>query len=299
MSALGKFFIFLLFWTFSGQVQAQEPGLSPRRISLSLDGPEPPGGPYRLAVDSQGSLFVLDRGRALLYRLQPETGKVIWRIDGSESGRRFIDPAYISQPDGFFIYLTDRGSRLVWRIDYRGEIRGSLDLPFAADPVLLELAAGRQLVVYDRAGGLIHLLDDSGRPLWSFPAGGGRKTSEPADISVSADGSTLYLLWPEGLQITTVDIFGRTASTIQLNAEDFLPRRIAAVAGTRKTNILCLTGARGPVVSLDPLTQTAQKLPDGYELIWDIGSVPGKPDLLYLLVGPEAALIEIKLETGD
>jgi len=76
----------------------------------------------------------------------------------------------------------------------------------------------------------MHLLDDSGRPLWSFAAGGGRTAAEPEDIAVSADGTKLYLLWPEGSQITAVDIFGRTVHELSFAVQDFIPRRIAAVA---------------------------------------------------------------------
>ncbi|MFH1070937.1 MAG: hypothetical protein V1794_15065, partial [Candidatus Glassbacteria bacterium] len=79
-------------------------------------------GPWRLSVGPEGAVFVLDRGTAQLYRVDPASGKAIWRTDGSESGEPFVDPVWISRPDGFFIFLTDRGLRRVWKIDYRGEL---------------------------------------------------------------------------------------------------------------------------------------------------------------------------------
>ena len=270
-----------------------------RRIPLAFDGSGSAGGPYCIAPGSNNILFVLDRGRAVLYRFSAETGTVVWHTDGSESGDRFIDPAYISSPDGFFLYLTDRGARLVRRVDYRGEIRGSLDLPFAADPVLCELVAGRQMVVYDRAEGAIHLLNDSGQPLWSFPAGGGRRTAEPKDICVSLDGLKLYILWPESLEITAVDIFGRTSSTFRLQAERFQGDHLAAISGAGGEEFLCLTGSGKSLILFEPLTGKTRKIAIDFGMIWDLGAVPDSPGVLCLLVGPEPALVEIKLEPGD
>ena len=269
------------------------------RLRVQISERDFPGGPYCLAVGADSALFVLDRGRAVLHRISPETGDVIWRIDGSESGELFIDPAYISRPDGFFIYLTDRGSRKVWRIDYRGELRGSIDLSFATDPVLLELASGNQMVLYDRAISTIHLLDDSGRPLWSFPTGAGRKTGEPVDLCVSPDGSKLYLLWPDPLAVTSFNIYGRTSSSLPLTSESISPRLLAAAALAGGSEALCLAETGGAVLVLDPLSGSTGKLYVTDERIWDIRAAPDEPGVLYLLAGKEVVLIKIKLETGD
>ncbi|MEA1996724.1 MAG: hypothetical protein U9N45_03765 [Gemmatimonadota bacterium] len=275
-------------------------GFPPDGLALSVDGSEGlSSGPYRLSIGPNGAVFVLDRGSAVLYRFSPETGEVIWSIDGSESGERFIDPAYLSRPDGFFIYLTDRGRRLVWRIDYRGEIRGSLDLAFARDPVLLELISGSQLVVYDRDRALIHILDDSGRGLWSFAPGAGRKTAEPVDLCVSSDGSKLYLLWPEGDSMSAVDLFGRSCSTIQAVGLMFTPQAVVCT-GDQDGEALCLAaGRKGPVVFLDPMAGAMWKSTREFEFIWDSACTPAEPGVIYILVGPEPALVKIKLERGD
>jgi len=278
---------------------AHSKGDSQPKLVLQIEEQESFGGPYSLSVGSSGELFLLDRGQATLYRISPLTGEVIWRIDGSESGEAFIDPAYLSRPDGFFIYLTDRGSRKVWRIDYRGELRGSIDLAFAVDPVFLELISGRQMVVYDRASSLIHLLDDSGRALWSFPPGGGRTTQEPADIAVSPAGRTLYILWRDEPQITEVDIFGRTFSTIQMELPGFSPSVLAFVAVGREAGMLWLADREGVIMGVDPLDGQLKQRLEKFEVIWDIAAAPELAGVLYLLVGPEVALTEIKLETGD
>ena len=269
------------------------------RLRVQISERDFPGGPYCLAVGADSAVFVLDRGRAVLHRISPETGDVIWRIDGSESGELFIDPAYISRPDGFFIYLTDRGSRKVWRIDYRGELRGSIDLSFATDPVLLELASGNQMVLYDRAISTIHLLDDSGRPLWSFPTGAGRKTGEPVDLCLSPDGSKLYLLWPDPLAVTSFNIYGRTSSSLPLTSESISPRLLAAATLAGGSEALCLAESGGAVLVLDPLSGLTGKLYATDEKIWDIRAAPDEPGVLYLLAGKEVVLIKIKLETGD
>jgi len=174
--------------------------------------PIPKGGdfsPTRLSLGMDGAIFVLDRAHAQVYRFSPEDGSQIWRIDGTEGGEAFVDPVYLSRGDGFYLYLTDRGSRKVWRIDYRGEIRGSLDLPFAMDPMFFELAAGRQMVLYDRTTALVHLLDDSGRSLFSFTPGGGGKAAEPVDFAVTLDGRSLFILWPGNGGVSSSDLFGR------------------------------------------------------------------------------------------
>ena len=269
------------------------------RLRVQISERDFPGGPYCLAVGADSAVFVLDRGRAVLHRISPETGDVIWRIDGSESGELFIDPAYISRPDGFFIYLTDRGSRKVWRIDYRGELRGSIDLSFATDPVLLELASGNQMILYDRAISTIHLLDDSGRPLWSFPTGAGRKTGEPVDLCVSPDGSKLYLLWPDPLAVTSFNIYGRTSSSLPLPSDSISPSLLAAAALAGGSEALCLAETGGAVLVLDPLSGSTGKLYATDEKIWDIRAAPDEFGVLYLLAGKEVVLIKIKLETGD
>ena len=44
------------------------------RLRLQLGEGDLPGGPYCLAVGSDGAFFVLDQGRAMLHRVSPETG---------------------------------------------------------------------------------------------------------------------------------------------------------------------------------------------------------------------------------
>ena len=275
-----------------------ETGDSLQLLQLDFGGPVEAVEAERLAVGPGGEIFILDRARAVLTRFLPETGKLLWQIDGSESGQPFVDPAYLSRPDGFFIYLTDCGSRRIWRIDYRGEVRGSIHLPFAADPVLLELVAGNQLVVFDRSTAQVHLLDDSGRPLWSFAAGGGRTAAEPEDIAVSADGTKLYLLWLEGSQITAVDIFGHTVRELSFAVQDFIPRRIAAVADAGGTEWLCLTDRRRRLILFDSISQTLRERALDLTRVWDIRSAGGRPGVIYMLAGRPPALVEIDLEKG-
>jgi len=59
--------------------------------------------PERLSIGRGGEIFILDRARAVLARFSAETGGLLWQIDGSESGEPFLDPVYLSRPDGFFI----------------------------------------------------------------------------------------------------------------------------------------------------------------------------------------------------
>ncbi len=276
-----------------------EAGESRRILALDLGGPGEAAEPERLSIGSGSEIFILDRARALLIRVCPETGRALWEIDGTESGQPFVDPVYLSRPDGFFIYLTDRGSRRIWRVDYRGEVRGSIDLPFAADPVMLELVAGSQMAVFDRATAQVHLLDDSGRPLWSFAAGGGRKAAEPEDIAVSADGTRLYLLWPQGGGITAVDIFGRTAHEITCGVRDFIPRRIAAVAAADRTEWLCLTDRLRRVILLDSAGGAVREQTPGISPVLDIGSAVSRPGVIYLLAGVPPELMVIDLEKEE
>jgi len=298
MSRFTQKYCTVIFALFLAAAAASGAGIE-SRLNLELGEEGFPGGPYCLAVGADGALFVLDRGRALLYRISPETGATIWRIDGSEGGEPFIDPAYISRPDGFFIYLTDRGSRKVWRIDYRGEIRGNIDLAFAADPLLLDLASGNQMVLYDRAASVIHLLDDSGSPLWSFPTGAGRKTGEPADLCLSPDGRRLHLLWSDPPAVASFNIYGRTSSSLPLPVENFSPLLLAAAAPAGGGELLCLADRSGAVLMLDPLSGSVEKLPAIGEKIWDIRAAPDQPGTLYMLAGTQVALVKIKLETGN
>jgi PQQ-like domain len=265
-------------------------------LKLDFGDTEDTSEPERLTVGPGGEIFILDRTLAVLARVCPETGKPLWRIDGSESGRTFLDPSYLSHADGFFIYLTDRGSRLIWRIDYRGEVRGSIDLSFADDPLLLELVAGNQMAVYDRATAEVHLLDDSGRRLWSFAAGTGRRSGEPQDIAVSADGSRLYILWSGGGGVTAVDIFGRAAHELGFRVESFTPRRIATVAMSDRNEWLCLTDRRQRLVLLETTTGAVQEAAPVPSPVWDISASDGKPGVIYLLAGSPPALVEIDLE---
>jgi hypothetical protein len=182
--------------------------------------------PFRLSVGPQGEIFVLDRVNARLHRFSPRDGREMWRTDGSESGEAFIDPAFLSRPDGFFIYLTDRGSRKVWRIDYRGEIRGSLDLPFAADPVFFELASGHRFVLYDRAGGLVHLLDDSGRSLFSFPPDSPGNAAEPVDMALDGEGKEVFFLWPGNGGISTNSLSGQKGFGLEFTGEHAEPEQL-------------------------------------------------------------------------
>ncbi|MBN2288418.1 MAG: PQQ-binding-like beta-propeller repeat protein [Candidatus Glassbacteria bacterium] len=269
----------------------------PWTLGLDFSGFVEAAAPERLSVGPGGEVFILDRTNAVLSRVSPETGKALWQIDGSESGRPFVDPAFLSRGDGFFVYLTDRGSRRIWRIDYRGELRGSIDLPFAEDPVLLELVAGSQLAVYDRSTARVHLLDDSGRPLWSFAAGGGRRAAEPVDIAVSADEARLYLLWPGGKSLTEVDIFGRTAREIGLEFENFTPARVTAAAAGG-SEWLCLTDRRSRLLMLETATRAWSELQTGLSPVWDICAPASRPGTVYLLAGSPAVLKAIDLEQG-
>ncbi|MCE5273295.1 hypothetical protein LLH00_18610 [bacterium] len=187
--------------------------------------------PWRLAVGGSGEVFVLDREHARLHKFSPRDGREMWRTDGTESGEAFIDPSFLSRPDGFYLYLTDRGNRKVWRIDYRGEIRGSLDLPFATDPIFFDLAAGRQFVVYDRASGLVHLLDDSGRSLFSFPPGGPEVAAEPLDMALDAEGKQVFFLWPGSGGISSNSLSGQKGLALALSGEHAEPVRLSLCYG--------------------------------------------------------------------
>lgn len=212
--------------------------------------------PTRFSLGPEGEIFVLDRAQSQLCRFSPVDGSLLWSIDGSEGGEAFVDPVHLSRGDGFFVYLTDRGRRKVWRIDYRGEIRGSLDLPFAADPVFFEPAAGRQFVMYDRAAALAHLLDDSGRSLFSFPPGGVGNAGEPLDLTVSRDGRLLYVLRAGDGGVSVTDIFGRSARRPDLDGLDSEPLRLVAGGGlddgfavlTRKGTLYRALGGQTPAV---------------------------------------------------
>ncbi len=255
-------------------------------------------GPFGLAVDGREGLFLLDRGRNLLLRLDPGNGQVRWSIDGSEGGERFLDPAFLSRGDGFFLYLTDQGARKVWRIDYRGELRGSLELPFAADPLLCELVAGRQLLVYDRAGGLVHLLDDSGRPLWSFPPGAGNRTAEPSALAVSPDGGSLLLLWAERRELTVMDLYGRGARSLELPPQATGASRLTAVSAVDGATLAVLALPGDSLLVLDLAGRVRGCLPMPSPLL-ALASHPRRAGCLWLLAGDPPRLSEILLEPPD
>ena len=86
----------------AGRVYAEsEDSLQP--LPLDFGGSAEAIEPERLSVGPGGEIFILDRAQAVLARFSAETGSLLWQIDGSESGQPFLDPSYISRPDGFFI----------------------------------------------------------------------------------------------------------------------------------------------------------------------------------------------------
>ena len=268
-------------------------GQTPLRLSIgdnSLAGEQ-----FSFSRGEGGDLFVLAHESASLLRIDPTAGRVLWRIDGSEVGEAFIDPAWLSRPDGFFVYLTDRGTRKVWRVDYRGELRGAVDLPFAADPLLLELAAGGQMVLYDRASALIHLLDDSGQSLWSFPPGEGRTSAEPSAITLGPLGQRLFFLWNEQPRLTVVNLFGRGGRRVQLDgAPQDKPLAIAAAGGS-ELPVLALIGSDNIIYRLDIWTGKVEKLADYIENPIDIR---GDRSGFSVLSGEGPAVYRIELEGG-
>ncbi|MBW7996842.1 MAG: hypothetical protein FVQ81_09825 [Candidatus Glassbacteria bacterium] len=254
------------------------------------------GSRLSISAGDDGSLFVLDRGQALLGRIDPSTGRTLWKIDGSETGQTFIDPAWLSRPDGFYVYLTDRGTRRVWRVDYRGELRGAIELSFAVDPVILELAAGGQFVVYDRASGLIHLLDDSGQPLWSFPPGEGRTSAEPLRIALGPSGQRLYLLWRDTPHLTVVTLFGRRSRSVSVDPG--LPGEVIAMAaaGSGDNTVLALLTSAGGLFRLDAwtggLTEMDASIPEPVDIC---GGSRG----FFVLSETELAVHRIELDGGQ
>ncbi len=266
-------------------------GQAPVRLRLDRQSYSP--GRLSFSRDERGSLFVLDRENARLLRFDPSSGRMLWQIDGSEAGEAFIDPAWLSRPDGFFVYLTDLGTRRVWRVDYRGELRGAVDLRFVADPRMLELTAGGQMVVYDRASGLIHLLDDSGRPLWSFPPGEGRTSAEPGVICVGPQGQRLFLLWSGQPRLTVVSLFGHGSRRIDVDGA--LPAKLlaAAAAGSGELPVLALIGSDGALYRLDAWSGAVEKLASGIEHPLDIR---GDPSGFSVLSGKGPSVHRIELE---
>ncbi len=264
-------------------------------LQLDPGGEHCTGNNLAFSLDAGGSLFVLARDNASLLRIDPSSGRVLWRIDGSEAGEAFIDPSWISRPDGFFVYLTDRGTRKVWRVDYRGELRGAVDLPFATDPLLLELAAGGQMVLYDRASALIHLLDDSGQSLWSFPPGEGRTSAEPSAIALGPQGQRLFFLWSEQPRLTSVNLFGRGNRRVEL--EKSLPDNPLAMtaAGSGELPVLALIGTDGTIYRLDAWSGEVKKLAHAIENPLDIR---GDKNGFSVLSGQGPTLHRIELEGG-
>ncbi len=255
MRTLSKYFPLIAFLLAAATtLWSQEP------LRLQLGDEARAGGRLALSRGDRGELFVLVRDEARLLRIDPSSGQVLWQIDGSEAGEAFIDPAWISRPDGFFVYLTDRGTRKVWRVDYRGELRGAVDLSFASDPRLLELSAGGQMIVYDRASGLVHLLDDSGQPLWNFPPGEGRTSAEPSAICVGPGGQRLFLLWSEQPRLTVVSLSGRGRRRV--NLDQALPDKLlaAAAAGDSERTVLAAIGSDGVIYRLDVWSGKVEKL---------------------------------------
>ena len=252
-------------------------------------------GPCLLSAGADGAVFVLDVGSAQLYRVDPETGEELWRTDGSESGQPFVDPVWISRPDGFFVFVTDRGLRRVWKVDYRGELRGWIDLPFAADPLLLELAQGSQLALYDRAASLVWLLDDSGRPLWSFAPGEGRQSAEPSALALSPAGDRLYLLWRPAGQVTALSLFGKRSQLDVATLPDRETVRFYALAVEGREFFCCLSAHK--LVFYDLLSGQSQVLDTATGPVLDARAAG---DRLYLLAGTDKlTLVKIKLEIGD
>ena len=262
---------------------------------LRLNLPGHPNASAQLTVrrGDDGSLFVLDRSSSTLCRINPAGGTPLWHVDGSETGNEFIDPAWLSRPDGFYVFLTDRGSRRVWRVDYRGELRGAVELSFATDPVLLEIASGGQLLVYDRATGLLHLLDDSGRQLWGFPPGEGRTSAEPLKITVGPSGERVYLLWRDAPQLTVVGLSGQSSRRVDIPGGLRANVISMAVAGKGDDSILALVTADNKLLRLDTwsgaLREIELKSGSAFGICGDSGGFT-------VLTGPEPTLRRLTLE---
>ena len=261
------------------------------------------GEPYRLSFAGDRKAVILDRALAQIVCVDLDTGEEQWRIDGSESGEAFIDPAFLSRSDGFYFYLTDYGSRAVWRVDVEGEIRGRVELSMASDPLFLELGRGGNFVLYDRADGTVHLLDDSARPLWSFDAGVGGQAGEPLDLACSQSGDTIYLLrkGKSGLIVSVIDIYGNRAREIKVDAESENEVQSARVEEISAPNSdipvsLALLINNAELYVLDIHGQKIETVTPGNDSIQDIFS-GGK--CLYILTGNPPAIERFRFERDN
>ena len=262
--------------------------------------------PDRFILLSERDAVILDREMARLVCVDLGTGEEKWRVDGSESGEAFIDPVVLSRSDGFYFYLTDYGSRKVWRVDVDGDIRGQLDLSMAVDPLFFELARGGEFLLYDRADGTVHLLDDSAQPLWSFDSGVGGGVGEPLDFACSKAGDTIYLLRKakSGLSVSVIDIFGKRARDIEVSLEsegEIQSARVEEVTleddGNQIALVLLINHEK--LFLLDMYGQKIENITPGQNSIQDIFFSDNFLNCLYILTGNPPAVERLRFERDN
>ncbi len=119
--------------------------------------------PDRLAMDSQGTLYLLDRGSGRILALNKEL-KVV-RQYGAPPGGRFCD--FKLKGDG--LWALEPLSRKVYHFSLGGKLLGETELKGGlALPISLEVGSSGFIYVVDRPVGRVKVFDSRGRFKYAF-----------------------------------------------------------------------------------------------------------------------------------
>ncbi len=166
-----------------------------RRIDLA----QSPGGPLKQAsaidLDSEGNLYIVDRGRHRLLKLDGE-GNFIHEIGGfGTQGDQFDDPRDVDAHTTLNIFVADYNNQRVVRLDrymnYLNELIPRWDPPYDFDQVL-SVAVTTQFDLF--------LLDDITKKIIKF-----NRFSEPVQVFGGLDDPYGQLLEPVQLTVDEVN----------------------------------------------------------------------------------------------
>jgi len=194
------------------------PGVVPRALPFALDG--------RFGYVEMDGRFPLNRPRTGQVSISPERwaefdgeleSVAVYAADG---GALFV----IDDPGGYPFFLDGRtfvvgsGQDSVYRMDDSGRALWVFDFP---SPVTsMDAAAG--LLLAGLLDGMVVLVDDSGRQVFSFDPGGSR-FSVILGVAISADGSRLAIVSGiDSQRFLFLERFGASAGDYRVVYHEFL-----------------------------------------------------------------------------
>ncbi|NOX37013.1 MAG: hypothetical protein GXO78_05695 [Calditrichaeota bacterium] len=191
--------ILLLSVFLQGVIIASEPRSASRwQLINTIDVSGSPGGPLKQAVaidlDSEGNIYLVDRGRHRLIKLDPD-GTFIHEIGGFGSQvDQFDDPRDVDAHTTLNIFVADYNNQRVVRLDrylnYLSELTPQWESPYDFDQVL-SVAVTSQFDLF--------LLDDITKKIIKF-----NRFSEPIQVFGGLDDPYGQLLEP--VQLTVDDV---------------------------------------------------------------------------------------------